>query len=156
MGIRELDQKVKEASLSKPREVQFKIWLIGKLAEVAMAQQATVDSPTLEYFAEMLAVSDPHDLMAAIAYFCHRERQAGETAFPSLPMIEGVVRDFQNKRLRAIREEREREDQAIRDKHRGEHPEEYVTLSEIYDAIAAKRKATGKPMPELLKTGTRK
>lgn len=149
-------QQAKGAALSKPQNRQFKTWLIGKLAQIAMAQQAHVDAETLEYFAEMLSASDPQDLLAATTYFCHRERQQGETAFPSLPALEGAVRDAKNKRLGAEREEHERVDAIVRMKHFVEHPEEYLTLGEIYNAVVAKRKAAGKPFPELLKPGTRK
>jgi hypothetical protein len=129
------EQKAKGAALSRQPNKQFKTWLIGKLAEVAMAQQATVDAETLEYFAEMLAVSDPKDLLKATSYFCHRERETGETAFPSLPMFEGAVRNAQNARLRGEREQQEREDKAIRARHIEEHPEEYIGFSDFKELL---------------------
>lgn len=148
MGTSITDQKAKGAALLKPASRQFKVWIIGKLVEVAMAQQATVDSETLQYFAEMLSASDPQDLLKATNYFCHREREPGETAFPSLPMFEGAIRKAQNERMRIEREEREREDKAIREKHIADHPEEYIGFSDfkqllkiLHAGVAQKRKA---------------
>jgi len=132
--------KPKAQALSKRPDKQFKTWLIGKLAEVAMAQQANPGSETLEYFAEMLSGFEAADLLTATSYFCHRQRETGETAFPSLPMFEGAIRTAKSKRLNAEREEQERLDVAIREKHRAEHPEEYVTMAEIFAAVEARRK----------------
>jgi len=143
-----VDQKAKGAVLSRQPNRQFKTWLIGKLAEIAMAQQAVVDAETLQYFAEMLSTSEPQDLLAATSYFCHRERAQGETAFPSLPALENAVKDAKNKRLAVEREQQEREDAVIKAKHFAEHPEQYVVikdfkalLRELMDEVA-KRKAS--------------
>jgi len=132
----------KVTALSPQRNKQFKTWLIGKLAEVGMAQQASVDSPTLEYFAEMLAVYEPSDLLPALSYFCHRKREQGETAFPSLPMLEAQIVEERNKRVKAERAERERQDEAIRAKHIEDHPDEYVHFKDFKDLLRMLREAS--------------
>ena len=125
----------KVTALSPQRTKQFKTWLIGKLAEVGMAQQASVDSATLEYFSEMLAVYEPNDLLPALKFFCHRKREAGETAFPSLPMIEAQVIEERNKRIKAERAEQERIDEAVKAKHIAAHPDEYIHFSSFKELL---------------------
>ena len=125
----------KVTALSPQRNKQFKTWLIGKLAEVGMAQQANVDSATLEYFSEMLAVFDPSDLVPALRFFCHRKREPGETAFPSLPMIEAQVIEERNKRIKAERAEQERIDEAVKTKHIAAHPDEYIHFSSFKELL---------------------
>jgi hypothetical protein len=136
--------KPKAQALSKRPDKQFKTWLIGKLAEVAMAQQANPGSETLEYFAEMLSAFDPADLLTATSYFCHRQRETGETAFPSLPMLEGAVLDAKNKRLAIEREQQEREAAAIKAKHIAEHPDEYIAFKDFADLLKILREASKK------------
>ena len=125
----------KVTALSPQRNKQFKTWLIGKLAEVGMAQQANVDSATLEYFSEMLAVYEPNDLLPALKFFCHRKREAGETAFPSLPMIEAQVVEERNKRIKVERAEQERIDAAVKAKHIADHPDEYIHFASFQELL---------------------
>jgi hypothetical protein len=125
----------KVTALSPQRNKQFKTWLIGKLAEVGMAQQANVDSATLEYFSEMLSVYEPSDLLPALKFFCHRKREPGETAFPSLPMIEAQIIEERNKRVKIERAERERQDEAIKARHIADHPEEYIHFSSFEELL---------------------
>jgi hypothetical protein len=125
----------KVTALSRQPNKQFKTWLIGKLAEIGMAQQANVDSATLEYFSEMLAVYDPSDLLPALKFYCHRKREPGETAFPSLPMLEATIVDERNKRIKAERAEREREDAAIKAKHVADNPDEYIHFSSFKELL---------------------
>lgn len=129
------NSKEKVTALSQRPNKQFKVWLIGKLAEIGMAQQASVDSATLEYFSEMLAGFEPSDLLPALNYFCHRKREQGETAFPSLPMIEAAIVEERNKRIKAERAERDRQDEAIRAKHIADNPDEYIHFSSFKELL---------------------
>ena len=134
----------KVTALSPQRNKQFKTWLIGKLAEVGMAQQANVDSATLEYFSEMLAVYEPTDLLPALKFFCHRRREPGETAFPSLPMIEFQIIEERNKRIKIERAERERQDAAIKAKHMADNPDDYIHFSSFKELLKTLEEARQK------------
>jgi len=135
MGTEAIAIKAKATGLSRRPDKQFRAWMIGKLAEIGMAQQANVDSATLEYFSEMLAVYEPSDLLPALKFFCHRKREPGETAFPSLPAIEAQIIEERNKRIKAERAERDREDAAIRAKHVAENPDEYIHFSSFKELL---------------------
>lgn len=98
-----------------------------------MARQATVDSPTLKFFAASLADYPQSDIQEAIEALCHRKREPGETAFPDLGTIEDQIIYRRNLRRR----EERRQEEAIRKQeelaHICEHPECYVTLAEIWE-----------------------
>lgn len=92
---------------------------------------------------------ETQDLYSAIYRLCHTKRAEGETAFPDLATIEHVVKDERRKRLEVVSRVRDGEER----KHHSEHPEEYISLQEIYDAVAAKRAAEmgdAKPRKTLL------
>ena len=137
----------KVTALSKPPSQQSVTWLVKQLATLAMARQANVDSETLKFFALSLSVYPPQDLRNAIDRLCHTKRQAGETAFPDLATFEEAIERETTKRM----QEAEQFDLDAENRRRQEHPEEYISLKEIYEMMQAKRN-----QPELLKPGSRK
>lgn len=139
--------KAKVTALSKQPSMQLQTWLVGQLATLAMARQASVDSATLEFFAVSLSIYPPSDLRNAIDRLCHSKRQAGETAFPDLATFEEAIERETTKRM----QEAEQFDLDAENRRRQEHPEEYISLKEIYEMMQAKRN-----QPELLKPGSRK
>lgn len=136
----------KALALWKPRDPQFVTWLIKQLAILALARQASVDPATFKLFATSLSSFLPIDLHRAIDKLCHTKRAEGETAFPDLPTIEEAVFQERNTRLKAERDVADRQFLDAQEKHRAEHPEEYVTMAEIFAAVRARRAAkTVKP-----------
>lgn len=140
--------------LSKPPDPQSMTLLIKQLATLAMARQAShVDAETLKFFAVSLSGFHPTDLRNAIDRLCHTKREQGETAFPDLPTFEEAIISERNSRLLIQREAELSE----LHKEAREHPERYISLTEIYEFVKAKRLAEGKnPLPEVFKPGTRK
>jgi hypothetical protein len=139
--------KAKVTALSKQPSMQSQTWLVGQLATLAMARQANVDSATLEFFAVSLSVYPPNDLRNAIDRLCHSKRQAGETAFPDLATFEEAIERETNRRM----QEADQAELDAENRRRFEHPEDYISLKEIYEVMQSKRNK-----PELLKPGSRK
>lgn len=140
--------KAKVTALSKPPSMQSLAWLVGQLATLAMARQATVDGPTLEFFAVKLSVYLQSDLHKAIDKLSHTKRQPGETAWPDLATFEEAVERESSRRY----QEMEQAEMDVENRRRSEHPEQYISVKNIIDFVMSKRKQ----VPELLKPGSRK
>lgn len=95
----------------------------------------------MKFFALSLSNFNQTDISSAIDELCHTKRATGETAFPDLPTIEEYIFEHRDNRLKAERLERERVQNEAERQHREKHPEEYVTLAEIFEAVKAKRAA---------------
>lgn len=98
---------------------------------LAEARQAAVSQQAFEVYSTQLQAYDLVDLKAAITKLSLTRRESGETAFPDLGTVDEAAR-YERKRRWAIESEaREVIREAEQERHRREHPEEYVQMSEI-------------------------
>lgn len=149
--------KVKATALSKQDDKLSQSLRVRQLLPLAMARQATVDSPTLKFFAASLSRFERGDIAAAIEVLCHKRREQGETAFPDLATIEEQIFLVRNARVRAEREEEEYKERERVRRHIHDHPKEHVTFAEIMADFmarweAARREVKTAPPTELLET----
>ena len=94
---------------------------------------------TLEFYSSELGHYDARDIEAAVRKLMYTKREPGETAFPDLQTLDECIRAGKNARLRAEREQRERdEDEALR-RDREEHPENYFGLADLLRDLAQQK-----------------
>ena len=108
------------------------------LTRLSYARQVTADANVLAYFAGELERFNYLDVESAIELLCKTRRQDGETAFPDLAtMIEAVEAAARSRRIAEAKQARKLSEEEER-RHREAHPEEYVSVKEIFDAARVK------------------
>ena len=106
------------------------------LTELSYARMATIDANILDYLSQQLSIYHFPDVQAAIKGLCHTKRKSGETAFPDLPTLEEAVSDAaRSRRASEGTPSRVALELEERERHRKEHPEEYVSVRDIIAAF---------------------
>lgn len=121
----------KEQMAISPHSQQQQQALMGMLAILAEARQAPISAQTLQVYSSRLTRYDLQDIQAAFDLLAITRRQEGETAFPDLGTVDEAVRYQRKQRWAMESEAREVIREAEQERHRAEHPEEYVHMSEI-------------------------
>lgn len=105
------------------------------LAKLAIRRQANPGKETMDMFAADLVPMEETDVFSALESLSCRRRAEGETAFPDWPTILEEIESVRaHRRAEKRRAEREAE-RAEWERHRKEHPEEYVSVKSVWDEV---------------------
>ena len=121
-----------QTAISKRSTPQEHALNIRKLLMVlAEARQAAISQQAFEVYSTQLQKYELEDIKAAITKLSLTRRREGETAFPDLGTVDEAVMDERRIRWDEEAEAKNVIREAEGSRHRVEHPEDYVNMTEI-------------------------
>ena len=108
-AIKQIDLEQKPIAIAKLPDEHTTRSLLSLLMGLAEARQTTVSPEGLKLYTRRLSSFPLSDVKVILQRISQEPRAEGETAFPALPDIEAMVRQYQvGLRVQKAREERER------------------------------------------------